>query len=109
QSFLDLVSYFRRFVEGFSWITSPLTVLTQKKVKFLLPEACEKSFQELKNRFTSAPVLTLPEGFDGFVVYSDASRIGLGCVLMQKDYDMRVFYHPGKAMWWRMLLVTYNG
>ncbi|WMV51504.1 hypothetical protein MTR67_044889 [Solanum verrucosum] len=62
---------------------TPSPVLTQKKVKFLLPKACEKSFQELKNRLTSAPVLTLPEGFDGFVVYSDASRIGLGCVLIQ--------------------------
>ncbi|KAH0715889.1 hypothetical protein KY284_008794 [Solanum tuberosum] len=46
-------------------------------------EACEKSFQELKKRLTTAPVLTLPEGTQGFVVYCDASRVGLGCVLMQ--------------------------
>ena len=42
-----------------------------------------KSFQELKDRLTKAPVLTLPEGTDGFVVYCDASRVVLGCVLMQ--------------------------
>ena len=38
----------------------------------------------MKTRLTSAPVLTLPDGVDGFVVYCDASRVGLGCVLMQK-------------------------
>ena len=58
-----------------------MTRLTQKKVKFLWSESCEKSFQELKTRLTSDPVLTLP---DGFVVYCDASRVGLGCVLTQK-------------------------
>ena len=46
-------------------------------------EECEKSFQELKRRLTTAPVLTLPSGTEGFVVYSDASGKGLGCVLMQ--------------------------
>ncbi|XP_075096286.1 uncharacterized protein LOC142174397 [Nicotiana tabacum] len=42
-----------------------------------------KSFHELKKRLTSAPVLALPEGFEGYVVYCDASKVGLGCVLMQ--------------------------
>jgi len=46
-------------------------------------EECEKSFQELKRRLTTTPVLTLPSGSEGFVVYSDASGKGLGCVLMQ--------------------------
>ena len=48
-------------------------------------DACHKSFEELKGRLTSAPVLALPNGRDGFVVYSNASRQGLGCVLMQND------------------------
>ena len=39
----------------------------------------------MKSRLTSAPVLALPNGRDGFVVYSDASRLGVGCVLMQND------------------------
>ena len=82
RSFLGLAGYYRRFVEGFSSIDSPLTALTQKKVKFEWSEACEKSFQELKDRLTYAPVLTLPEGTEGFVVYCDASRVGLHCVLM---------------------------
>ncbi|WMV26382.1 hypothetical protein MTR67_019767, partial [Solanum verrucosum] len=81
--FLGLANYYRRFVEGFSSISSPLTTLTKQKSKFEWSEACEKSFQELKDRLTSGLVLTLPEGTNGFVVYCDASRVGLGCVLMQ--------------------------
>ncbi|XP_019241412.1 PREDICTED: uncharacterized protein LOC109221383 [Nicotiana attenuata] len=55
RSFLGLAGYYRRFVEGFSSISSPLTRLTQKKVKFQWSDACEKSFEELKKRLTSAP------------------------------------------------------
>ncbi|WMV45946.1 hypothetical protein MTR67_039331 [Solanum verrucosum] len=84
RSFLGLAGYYRRFVEGFSSIASPLTKLTQKKVKFQWSDDCEKSFAELKTRLTTAPVLTLPEGSDGYVIYCDASRVGLGCVLMQR-------------------------
>ena len=75
--------YYRRFIEGFSTIASPLTKLTRKEVRFNWSKECEESFQELKRRLTSAPVLVLPSGTEGFMVYSDASRRGLGCVLMQ--------------------------
>ena len=83
RSFLGLAGYYRRFVEGFSSLSAPLTKLTQKAAKFQWTEACEHSFQELKDRLTSAPVLALPEGSEGYAVYCDASRVGLGCVLMQ--------------------------
>ncbi|WMV46412.1 hypothetical protein MTR67_039797 [Solanum verrucosum] len=83
QSFLGLAGYYWRFVEGFSSIASPLTALTQKKSKLEWSESCERSFQLLKDKLTSALVLTLPEGTEGFVVYCDASRVGLGCVFMQ--------------------------
>ena len=85
RSFLGLAGYYRRFMEGFSSIASPLTRLTQKMFKFQWSDDCEKSFAELKTRLTTAPVLTLPEGLDGYVIYCDASRVGLGCVLMQRD------------------------
>ncbi|WMV30700.1 hypothetical protein MTR67_024085, partial [Solanum verrucosum] len=82
-SFLGLTDYYRRFVEGFSSISSPLTNLTQKTMKFQWSEACEKSFQKLKKRLTTALILTLLESTQGFVVYCDASRVGLCFVLMQ--------------------------
>ena len=83
RSFLGLASYYRRFVEGFSCIATPLTRLTRKNAKFEWTNECERSFQELKQRLVSAPVLTIPSSPSGFVIYSDASHKGLGCVLMQ--------------------------
>ena len=83
RSFLGLASYYRRFIKGFSKIALPLTSLTQKVVKFEWSDDCECSFQELKNRLVTAPILTIPSGSRGFVVYSDAFHQGLGCVLMQ--------------------------
>ena len=71
-------------MEGFLSIASPLTRLTWKMVKFQWSDDCEKSFAELKTRLTITSVLTLPEGSDGYVIYCDASRVGLGCVLMER-------------------------
>ena len=93
RSLLGVAGYYRRFVEGFSFIDSPLTRLTQKMVKFHWSDDCEKSFAELKTRLTTTPVLTLPKRSDGYVIYCDPSKIGLGCMLMQRDkviaYDSR--------------------
>ena len=85
RSFLGLASYYRRFVEGFSRIATPLTQLTRKSIKFRWSTEYEKSFLELKKRLTSAPILTIPTGIERFVIYSDASKHGLGCVLIQHD------------------------
>ncbi|XP_042423270.1 uncharacterized protein LOC122010867 [Zingiber officinale] len=85
RSFLGLAGYYRRFVEGFSSIALPLTRLTRKGEKFSWTESCEQSFQELKRRLVTAPVLVLPSGMDGFVLFTDASYQGLGAVLMQRD------------------------
>jgi len=83
RSFLGLANYYRRFVQDFSKIASPLTKLTQKNAKFQWTEECEQSFQKLKMCLTTAPILSLPSGSGGFTVFCDASRVGLGCVLMQ--------------------------
>ncbi|KAL0551535.1 hypothetical protein IC582_010624 [Cucumis melo] len=84
RSFLGLASYYRRFVENFSRIATPLTQLTRKGAPFVWSKACEDSFQNLKQMLVTAPVLTVPDGSGSFVIYSDASKKGLGCVLMQQ-------------------------
>ncbi|WMV09477.1 hypothetical protein MTR67_002862 [Solanum verrucosum] len=83
RRYLGLACHYKRFMDVFYSISLPLTMLTQNKVEFQCSEAYEKSFQELKDRLTSTPILTLPEGSNGFMVYCDVSLIGLGCVLMQ--------------------------
>ena len=60
-----------------------MTQVTRKNAKFVWTEECEKSFQELKQRLVTAPVLTIPSNLGGLIIYSDASRKGIGCVLMQ--------------------------
>ncbi|CAJ2645092.1 unnamed protein product [Trifolium pratense] len=84
RSFLGLAGYYRRFIEGFSKLALPLTQLTRKDQAFVWDVKCEESFQELKKRLTTAPVLILPDAKESFVVYCDASKMGLGGVLMQK-------------------------
>ncbi|GKB36865.1 putative reverse transcriptase domain-containing protein [Tanacetum coccineum] len=123
RSFLELVGYYRRFIENFSKIAKSLTILTQKYKTFDWGEEKELAFQTLKDKLCNAPVLALPDGPEYFAVYCDASELGLGCVLMQRgkviayasrhqkelnmrqrrwielfsDYDCEIRYHPGKA------------
>ncbi|GJW49825.1 putative reverse transcriptase domain-containing protein [Tanacetum coccineum] len=123
RSFLGLAGYYRRFIEDFSKIAKPLTVLTQKSKTFDWGEEQENTFQTLKDKLCNAPILALLNGPEDFVVYCDAFRLGLGCVLMQRDhkslqhifsqkelnmrqrrwielfsdYDCEIRYHPGKA------------
>ncbi|GJS89391.1 putative reverse transcriptase domain-containing protein, partial [Tanacetum coccineum] len=85
RQFLGLAGYYRRFIEGFSKIAKPMTKLTQKNVKFDWTEKAEAAFQLLKEKLCSAPILSLPEGSENFMVYCDASRKGLGAVLKQKE------------------------
>ncbi|GJU57734.1 putative ribonuclease H-like domain-containing protein [Tanacetum coccineum] len=84
RQFLGLAGYYRRFIEGFSKIAKPMTKLTQKKVKFEWGDKQETAFQLLKQKLCSAPILALPEGSEDFIAYCDASKKGLGAVLMQR-------------------------
>ncbi|GJY19038.1 putative reverse transcriptase domain-containing protein, partial [Tanacetum coccineum] len=68
-----LVGYYRRFIEGFSKIAKLMTKLTQKKVKFEWGDKQETTFQLLKQKLCSAPILALPEGSEDFIVYCDTS------------------------------------
>ena len=82
RSFLGLAGYYRRFVKRFSIIASPLTKLLRKGVKFEWIDKCQDSFEQLKEMLVEAPVLTQSTPGKEYTLYSDASRIGLGCVLM---------------------------
>ncbi|GJR27948.1 putative reverse transcriptase domain-containing protein [Tanacetum coccineum] len=87
RQFLGLAGYYRRFIEGFSKIAKPMTKLTQKKVKFEWGDKQEAAFQLLKQKLCSAPILALPEGSEDFIAYCDASKKGLGAVLMQREKE----------------------
>ena len=83
RSFWELAGHYRRFIEDFSRLAAPMTRLTQKEVKFDWDDRCEEAFQELKRSLTTTPTLIVPNRGQGYTVYCDASRVGLGCVLMQ--------------------------
>ncbi|KAD5317951.1 hypothetical protein E3N88_17897 [Mikania micrantha] len=85
RQFLGLAGYYRRFIEGFSKNAQSLTSLTHKDKKFAWGDKQEAAFNLLKQKLCTAPILSLPEGCDDFVVYCDASKQGLGCVLMQRE------------------------
>ncbi|XP_057473160.1 uncharacterized protein LOC130761647 [Actinidia eriantha] len=97
-----------------------MTRLMRKGICFVWNDTCEHSFQELKKKLTSSPILVIPERGLGYTVYCDASRDGLGCMLMQSQelevsihierlkleaatleymeyYNFKLHYHPGKA------------
>jgi hypothetical protein len=70
-SFLGLAGYYRRFIEGFSKISKPMTELLEKDKKFKWTPACEASFQELKKRLMTAPILVMPNMEKSFSIYCD--------------------------------------
>ena len=82
RSFLGLARYYRRFIEDFSRLTTPMMRLIGKEVKFDWDDRCEEAFQKLKRRLTTAPILIVPDKGQRYIVYCDASRAGLGCVLI---------------------------
>jgi hypothetical protein len=84
RSFLGLAEYYRRFMPNFSSITKSLMKLLEKGVPFVWTNDCEVSYQALKNKLVNAPILALPENGKRFIVFTDASHISLGCVLMQE-------------------------
>jgi hypothetical protein len=92
RSFLGLAGYYRRFIEGFSKIVKPLTCLLEKGKEFKWDDKCQVCFEELKKKLTTAPVLIMPDIHKGFDVYCDASRRGLGCVLMQEGKVVEYAY-----------------
>jgi ribonuclease HI len=86
RSFLGLAGYYQRFIEGFSKIAKPMTSLLEKEREFKWDEKSQESFDQLKERLMSPPVLIMPDLQKGFDIYCDACGQGLGCVLMQEGH-----------------------
>ncbi|CAB3986622.1 Transposon Ty3-G Gag-Pol poly [Paramuricea clavata] len=85
RRFLGMASYYRRFISGFSDIAGPLHRLTQKGVRFDWDKNCQRAFEQLKEQLISAPVLAFPDLNGDYILYTDASDVGIGAVLTQKD------------------------
>ena len=94
RSFLGLASYYRRFVPHFATVAAPLHRLTKKDTPFEWNQDCETAFSQLKSLLTQAPVLVYPQFGQGcsFQLETDASGVGLGAILSQKQDDGK--YHP---------------
>jgi hypothetical protein len=84
RSFLGLACYYHHFIPDFSKIAKPMTSLLQKDHKFIWIEECEAAFHTLRKLLTTAPVLAQPDIEKPFDVFCDASKTGLGYVLMQE-------------------------
>ena len=99
RRFLGMASYYRRFISGFSDIASPLNRLTQKDMPFVWDENCENAFQTIKEQLMSSPVLAFPEPNGDYILYTDASDVGVGAVLVHEDEggEERVISYASKA------------
>ncbi|KAL2078839.1 hypothetical protein ACEWY4_024583 [Coilia grayii] len=84
QQFLGFANFYRRFIRNYSSVAAPLTALTSTKQTFLWTISANEAFCHLKDRFTSAPILQVPDPERQFVVEVDASDIGVGAVLSQQ-------------------------
>ena len=87
KSFLGLCTYYHKFVKGFSQLTTPLTNLTKKGVFVWLREAHD-TFEWMKQVMSKCSMLALPDFTQPFVLECDASRIGIGVVLMQNNHSI---------------------
>ena len=85
RRFLGFANFYRKFIQNFSNIAAPLNALTSTTTSFQWSAAAEDAFQKLKNQFTSAPVLSMPDPQRQFVLEVDASDSGVGAVLSQRD------------------------
>eukprot|EP00253_Pinus_taeda_P031631 PITA_31631 len=84
RSFMGLEGYYRQFVEGFSRVAYPITSLQKKGKIFKWTAECQQSFEQLKHLLTTAPVLSISDPEKDYVVCTDASKEGVGGVLMQE-------------------------
>jgi hypothetical protein len=92
RSFLGFGNYYRRFISGFAEIARPLHELTKKDKIWNWTNECQTTFETLKERFSTAPVLTMPDTTKPFILETDASKWAIGATLLQKQDNGQL--HP---------------
>ena len=85
RGFIGLASYYHRFIQDFATIVEPMNHLLRKDIPYIWNEDCQKAFETLKEKLTTAPILIYPDFTKPFLLYTDASYQGLGAVLAQLD------------------------
>jgi hypothetical protein len=99
RSFLGHAGFYRRFIKGFSKITTPISKLLQKDVDFIFDDSCKKAFEDLKTALTTAPILKSPDWSKPFEIMCDASDFAVGAVLGQKiDKASHVIYYASRTL-----------
>ena len=96
RQFLDLASYYRRYIQSFATIAASLHELTQKDVSFRWTSECDHAFNLLKEKLTQAPILVYPQfGSEAtpFILETDASDVGIAAVLQQDGHVIAYASH----------------
>ncbi|KAE8689123.1 hypothetical protein F3Y22_tig00110943pilonHSYRG00133 [Hibiscus syriacus] len=101
RAFLGLANYYRQFVKGYSKIATPLTELLKKDKAWEWDTKCQDAFEKLKEAMVNEPVLVFPDYTKPFVVYTDASDVAIGGVLMQEGHPKKL--SPKQACWQEFL------
>ena len=100
KQFLGLAGFYRHFIRRFADIAGPLNDLTKKNKKFIWSEDCENSFQQNIKLLSDKPILAYPNFNEEFFLSTDASIIGVGAVLSQRDNQQREHpvYYASRAL-----------
>ena len=85
RGFIGLASYYHRFIKEFASIVEPMHRLLRKDIPYIWNEDCQKAFEILKEKLTTAPILIYPDFAKPFILHTDASYLGLGAILAQED------------------------
>nr|GEW39281.1 hypothetical protein [Tanacetum cinerariifolium] len=97
-SSIGMFMFYPWFIENFSKITKPLTLLTHKNKAYVWSNKQDEAFRILKEKLCNAPMLAISDGPNDYVVYCDASKQGFGrWIELLSDYECKIKYHPGKA------------
>ena len=92
KRFVAFANYYRKFIKDFAMICLPLNHLTKKNVKFYWSKECEIAFEKIKNALIRPPILEFPDFSKQFIVYTDASKVGLGVVLCNSNNKPVAYY-----------------